>query len=529
MKVKDIVVVGGGSAGWMTAAILIKSFPEKNIKVIESPDILKIGVGESTFQGINDYLEYLEINREDFFTKTNASIKLAIQFRNFYREDGEPDFIYPFGSPDFDGTKWGLTDWFIKKYLKKETPITDFAESYFASAHMVKHNSLSDNKYGEFSSFDPILDTALHFDAIKFAEWLKDNYAVPRGVRVIYDNVKNIVVDKDGIKKLILEGGGEIHSDLFIDCTGFKSILLSGAMNEQFISYNDVLPNTHAWATQVDYKNPKIEIENITRSTALKNGWCWNIPLWSRLGSGYVYSEKYIDHDSALKEFKEYILNDMKIKRSLDDVEELNFKNIEMRVGIHKNVWVKNVVAIGLSAGFIEPLESNGLFTVHEFLFELIRGLQREEITQWDRDIFNYSVKVKFDQFVEFIRIHYALSIRKDSEYWLENSKRSYDFNESRMKDFRSSHLYQIQNIKVNNENLVNGGITWISAGMNYPLLDDISIKLSSISNKINYKEEMKRFFYNIDSKKNIWSENAKKSEKTYDYLKRKYYGGKND
>jgi hypothetical protein len=525
MIVNNIVIVGGGSAGWMTAAILIKSFPDKNISLIESPDIPRIGVGESTFQGINYYLEYLEIDRKDFFKYTDASIKLAIEFRNFYKNEREDSFIYPFGSPFLNETFWGLQDWQIKKSIYKNIPVSDYVDSYFPAAHLIKENTMSENKNKEFDNFDPILGTALHFDAIRFGNWLRDNYALKRGVKKIVGNVKDAKLSERGIEKIILEDGKEIVADLFVDCTGFKSILLSGYLQEDFVSYNDVLPNTHAWATRIEYKDKNKELNSVTRCTALKNGWCWNIPLWSRLGAGYVYSDKYIDHEKALNEFKEYLTKNIDMPRSFSEVEDLSFVNIKMRVGIHNRVWSKNVVAIGLSAGFIEPLESNGLFSVHEFLFELVRSLKREKVSQWDKDIFNYTVRQKFDQFVEFIRIHYSLSLRDDSQYWKDNMSRSYDINRSRLSDPEAQHLYSIQKIKTTDFNIpVSGGITWITSGMNYMLLDDVSVRLGEIANGMNYKKDLEPYFNNLDTKKGRWSLSAKNSPSLCDYLKNKYY-----
>ena len=150
------------------------------------------------------------------------------------------------------------------------------------------------------------------------------------------------------------------------------------------------MPNNKAWATHIDYTDKEKQLNGVTNATALKNGWVWNIPLWSRIGTGYVYSSKFIDDDSALKEFKKHLGKN-----------DLEFKNIKMRTGIHKRLWVKNVVAIGLSAGFIEPLESNGLFSVHEFLIKLLRNIRGENISQWDKDNFNFQCKHLFKEFAE--------------------------------------------------------------------------------------------------------------------------------
>lgn len=526
MNVDKIVIVGGGSAGWMTAAMMIKSFPEKSVVLVESDKVQRVGVGESTYDGINQYLEYLEIDRSDFFKNTDATIKLGIKFKDFYKEQGEPDFVYTFGRPFLNDTIWGLQDWYIKKSINKDLPVTDFAESYFPAAHLINHKSLSDNDFLQFDNFDPVLDTALHFDATKFAEWLKNNYAIPRGVVNIVGHVSKIITNDNGIEKIILDSGEEITGDLYIDCTGFQSLLLSKTMNEKFISYNDVLPNTNAWATQIPYIDAEKEIDNVTKCTALKNGWCWNIPLWSRIGAGYVYSNKYTSDEDALEEFKNYLTNNLELPRSSKDIDELTYKNISMRVGIHERVWVKNVVAIGLSAGFIEPLESNGLFSVHEFLFQLVKNMKRERITQWDRDVFNYSVRNIYETFVQFIIIHYALSIRNDSQYWIDNMNRSYDINKSRMLDRQASHVYDIYNTKVNTFEIPSsGGNTWISAGMNYMLLDDVAVRLGEIKNKMNYEIALSQSFSMLDNRKNMWSHSASVSDSIYEYLKKKFYG----
>ena len=147
--------------------------------------------------------------------------------------------------------------------------------------------------------------------------------------------------------------------------------MIEEALKEEFIPYGDMLPNNRAWATRMPYKDKEREMEPFTNSTALGHGWSWNIPSWERLGTGYVYSDKYISKEDALEEFKLYLMSDKMIcPRTRKEVDDMEYRDIPMRVGIHKHTFVKNCVAIGLSAGFIEPLESNGLFSVHEFLFK---------------------------------------------------------------------------------------------------------------------------------------------------------------
>jgi flavin-dependent dehydrogenase len=525
MKINDIVIVGGGSAGWMTASFLVKNFPEKNICVIESPNIPIIGVGESTYDSLQYFIKYLDINYQDFFSYTDASIKLGIEFRNFYNNDKDDSFLYTFGKPYLLDTTWGLGDWQIKKALYPETPTSEFVESYFPSASLIKYHTFSENAEKLLDNFDYVLDTAFHFDATKFSSWLKDRYAMPRGVKHILSEVKDIKVNEDGIESLALENGKKIKADLFVDCTGFQSLLLGKTLKEPFISYNNELPNNKAWATQLQYIDKEKELKTVTTCTALKNGWAWNIPLWSRIGSGYVYSDKYISDEDALEEFKSYLCNLYDFPRKEKDLESLFFKNISMRVGIHEKTWVKNVVAIGLSAGFIEPLESNGLFTVHEFLYQLARALLRDDVGQWEIDVYNNITKEIYDAFVEFIKMHYFLSQRRDSQYWMDISKKKINLDGFNHSNEGAHQILQLKNQKTKFFNsFTKGGITWIAAGMQYFTLDKISVRLGEIENGMNYKEDLAIQFKKLDNKRQQWDLAAKNSETLFEYLKKKYY-----
>lgn len=523
MKVKKIAIVGGGSAGWMTASILIKAFPNHEIVVIESPDVPRVGVGESTYDGIQRFIHFLGIEMKDFFKHTDASFKLAIKLSCFYNNDEAYDYIYPFGIPDMSGTRFGLDDWHVKKALYPETPITDYAESYFPASSLVKYNTMSDNRNGEFDSFVASRDSAYHFDAIKFAEWLKNNYSIPRGVKLITDNVIAINVTEAGIESLELESGDTVEADLYVDCTGFRALLIGEAMNTEFLSYHDKLPNNRAWATQMEYMDRDSELVSVTTSTAIQNGWVWNIPLWSRIGTGYVYSDEFISPEDALEEFKQYLVD--RKGRSREQVDSMSYKDIRMRVGIHEKVWNKNVVAIGLAAGFIEPLESNGLFSVHEFLFQLVRTLDRGVVSQWDRDVFNHRVKVTFDGFVEFIQTHYALSIRSDTPYWQANLERSYNFDNYNHSTQSGDHLFRVQFAKTNSHRPFDtGASTWISVGYEYFILDRIAVTLGEMANGMDYKKELQGAFANLDNRRRRWNTAAKKAVPLVEYLEKNYY-----
>jgi flavin-dependent dehydrogenase len=425
MKTNKIIIVGGGSAGWMAAATLINQFPQKDITVIESPNVPTVGVGESTLGQINTWLDLLGIKDEDFMPYTDASYKLSIRFENFYQKN-DGGFHYPFGNV-VENDKLGLKQlWFLKKHLNPETPVTDYANLIYQNMALVNNNVLFKNENKELEHFNFKYDVAYHFDATKFGLWLKNQYCKPKGVKHILEDVKTIETNEDGIVSL----NNTHKADMFIDCTGFKSLLLGTTLKEHFNDYSYLLPNNKAWATRVPYKDKENELVPYTNCTAIENGWVWNIPSWERIGTGYVYSDKYVSDEEALNEFKRHL------DSKGSDYSNSEFKNIKMRVGRHQRLFVKNVCAIGLSAGFIEPLESNGLLSVHEFLINLVKVMRRgnaDIISQWDRDNFNVECCKFFDGFTEFVSSHYALSHRDDTPYWKDISNKS--FYENRLAD----------------------------------------------------------------------------------------------
>jgi hypothetical protein len=520
-----IVIVGGGSAGWMSAAALIKAFPNKEIVCIESPSVPTVGVGESTLGAINDYCNFLEIDEKDFMLHTDASYKMSIKFTDFYEKDSG-GFHYPFGRPLVDGTFHGMSDWLVKKALYPETPIEDFVHCFFPAAALYDQNKFSVNTQMQFDNYNPDYDVAYHFDAQKFGLWLRDRYCKPRGVVHIAATVVDIVTDDNGIKYLTLDNGDKIDAHLFVDCTGFRSLLLGEALNEEFIPYNHILPNNRAVATRMPYKDKEREMEPFTNSTALGNGWSWNIPSWERIGTGYVFSDKFISPEDAKEEFKQYLMSDkMLFPRSREEVDSFEYKDIPMRVGIHRRTFVKNVVAIGLSAGFIEPLESNGLFSVHEFIFKLLKTLQRPAVTQWDRDVYNAAVFGAWKTFADFVALHYALSIRDDTPYWLANANRVYCPDLATPEGKSGFHSLYFEKM-FNGVTPDLGGISWISVGTEYFILDKIAVALKQRFVNRDFKQEYEHIFKMFEERKARWREAAKDKLSLYQYLKRHIYNG---
>lgn len=531
-KSDRIIIVGGGTAGWFSATTLKRFFPTKDITVIESPKVPIVGVGESTLAYFTYWLKVMGIDEKDLFKYTDASYKLSIKFTDFFKKD-YGGYHYPFGRPNFPEETFGnlgLNAWQIKKALYPETRPEDYCRTYYPGMSLIENNKISKNEDGKFGDYEFNLSSAYHFDATKFGIFLRDHYCKPWGVKHIAAEVKKIHTGSNGIEEVVLDDGTIITGDLYIDCTGWKSLLLEGAMGEEFISYEHLIPNNKAWATKLPYIDKSKELEPYTNSTAINNGWVWNIPLWSRIGTGYVYSDKYIDKEDALEEFKKHLKsNKMTVQDESRVNDELEFKDISMKIGIHRKNWVKNVVAIGLSSGFIEPLESTGLFTVHEFLIKLVSCLDRGNYTQFDIDTYNVSVREMFDGMCKFVALHYALTNRDDSEYWRDITKREFMSN---LIDNRSpgSDMFSdlILRKMISHRHEQDSGLHCICNGMNYNIMT-----MENVINRSYY-----HYFPSLDEVKNtidemipVWQEKQKEWKMyadecptLYEYLRDNFY-----
>ena len=515
MKNNNIVIVGGGSSGWMTATTLLSQFPNKKITLIESPNIATVGVGESTLGSINRWCELVGIKDTDFLTHVDGTIKLSIQFENFYRKDSGK-FHYPFGKPFVEGNVADLNDWHFKKMLYPETPVSDYAECIYPQMALVAQNKLDKNEDGKLPYFEFLKDAAYQFDAAKFGLWLKEHYCLPKGLNHILSEVKEIPLNEDGIEHLILDDGRKITADLFIDCTGFASVLMDKTLLEPFIFYSDMLPNNSAWSTKIPYKDKSKEIVTYTNCSAIDTGWVWSIPLWSRMGSGYVYSDEFVMDDDALIEFQEHI----------GCGDELDYKNTKMRIGIHNRLWVKNVVAIGLSAGFIEPLESTGLQLTHDSLFHLVRVLQREHSNQFDRDQFTAVCKAEFRETAEFVAMHFALSQRDDTEYWRHwtNKTVAPDLVNQTFAPYTNGYSKCVSDVHRQNHHELLGGMHCIGTGMHWWPTDKPCIIWSEGYGDIDFKASFGDAVRNLVNRKLKWREAVHECPTPYEFLKENYY-----
>jgi len=474
-KIKSICIVGGGSSGWMSAATFATQLPDIDVTIIESPDFPILGVGESTLGGIKHWSSLIGLEDKDLLTETDGSYKLSIKFTDWLGKN-TGGFHYPFGEAQRPIEQVGQNDWWFLKGNRGGLDQNSFARCHYPIAAVSENNKISDDSSGKTPGFSFVQDVAFHFDATALGQYLKKKICLPKGVKLINSTVEKINTNDDGIESLILENKEEITADLYVDCTGFKSLLLEGALGVKFNGIENIIPNNKAWATHIPYTDKSKQLEPFTNCTALNNGWTWNIPLWSRIGAGYVYSDKYISDDEALEEFKDYI----RTRYDNIPIEDLEFKPITMRNGIHEKTWEKNVVAIGLSSGFVEPLESTGLMTTYEWLLSLIYTLRKGFVNQWDRDAFNYALRNIFYGHANFVGMHYALSSRDDTPYWQDITERvridptinnSLNY-ETEMGENLELLYYATSAYKYHQFREGTAGFQCVAAGMNYSPID---------------------------------------------------------
>jgi tryptophan halogenase len=411
--IKSVIILGGGSSGWMTAAALSKIHTNLKITLIESKNTGIIGVGESTLAQFNRFLQLLELKDQDWMPKCNAVYKTAIKFSRFL--DDKSEFYDILKDPVCPIKKFSYLDFLILTKFDTEFKTTDFAKFFDETYPMIIQNKMFDNRDGVLD-WNFHMDKAYHLDAYKFGETLRDLVALPNGVLHIVDDVLSSPLDATGnIDYLQTVSHGNLSADLYVDCTGFKGQLIGQTLGTEFESFSNVLINDSAVIGNISYENKEEELNSWTNCTTLENGWLWNIPVWDRIGTGYVYSSKFVDRDTAVEQYRNGLRQTFGSRANTVEV-----KHIKFNPGIRKTPWNKNVVSIGLSCGFIEPLRSTGLLFTHNSIIRLIDMLSIKEynINQLDRDIFNKNTRKEITSFRDFVSSNYSMSRRADTDYW---------------------------------------------------------------------------------------------------------------
>lgn len=414
-RIKSVCIVGGGSAGWLAAAVIAARHraghaDDLKVTLIESEEIGIVGVGEGTWPTMRNTLRKIGVSETDFFRECNASFKQGAKFSGWATGKAD-DFYYhplvlPEGFPSLDlASYWN-------HYAQGNEAVPSFSDAVCFQEAVCERGLapklITTPEYGCIANY------AYHLDANKFASFLKKHCVEKLGVTHVIDDVDDVVLDEQGdISHLMTRKGGALSADLFVDCTGFHALLIGKALGVRFRPCGDVLFIDRALAVQVPYETFSQDIVPHTVSTAQKHGWIWDIGLQNRRGVGYVYSSAHSSREEAEAELASYVG---------PVLESLQPREIPIRSGHREIFWKGNCVAVGLSAGFLEPLEASALVLI-ELSVEMISAMMpatRDTMAITARR-FNEITQYRWDRIIDFLKLHYSLSQRTDSDFWNDN------------------------------------------------------------------------------------------------------------
>jgi 2-polyprenyl-6-methoxyphenol hydroxylase-like FAD-dependent oxidoreductase len=402
---KKIVIVGGGTAGWMAANLLACKWKNTDICLVESKDIGIIGVGEGSTPHLKLFFDAIDVMDSEWMPRCNATYKNGITFEQWSNNQGFKSYFHPFAAQTDDIFTLPL---FYKNIQAR-------MQGYNVDAHPDKYfleSYLSKNNLGPLpaESFPFGVAYGYHFDSALLGQFLAEK-AENHGVKRVYGHVADVIVRNDGMLSAVkLKGGTTLEADFFIDCSGFNSLLLQKALKVNFKSFKDNLLNDAAVVIPSEISQV-LPVE--TKSTALSNGWAWQIPLRNRFGNGYVYSSDYIDSDQAETELRQHL-------GLLDS--DIEAKHLKMKVGRVEKHWHKNCLGVGLSQGFIEPLEATALGLTFNTISQFIQCFEEGKGTNKFEDVFNKDINAKFDGIRDYVVCHYKVNQRTDSDYWRDNA-----------------------------------------------------------------------------------------------------------
>jgi tryptophan halogenase len=401
-RIKNVVIVGGGTAGWMCAAALGRFLNNGYTRVylVESEEIGIVGVGEATIPPIQTFNRMLGINENDFLRETQGAFKLGIEFVDWGKLGDR--YFHPFGTYGHDIHGINFHQFYLREHARR--PMPDISAYCMSAAAAMLGKMARPNAEAQ----SPIRDImyAYHFDASLYARFLR-GYAERAGVTRIEGKIVEAKLDPENghVASVKLENGEVVPGDLFIDCSGFRGLLIEQALETGYEDWSHWLPNDRAWA--VPCANPP-QIAPFTRVTARKGGWQWRIPLNHRTGNGMVYSSQYWSDDEA----RETLLANLD-GEALDEPRLIRFVT-----GRRKKSWNRNVIAMGLSAGFIEPLESTSIHLIQNAISWLIGLFPDKRFLDAERDRFNQIMQAKYEDIRNFIILHFNATTRDDSPYW---------------------------------------------------------------------------------------------------------------
>ncbi len=402
-KIKNIVILGGGTAGWMMAAALSKKCNGTDIQItlVESESIGTVGVGESTIPHIRDFNKFLGIDEVSFIRETKATFKMGIVFNDWGGIGNS--YVHPFGSVGCDINGVEFQHYWPRLNHRSSSGSQD---RYSLASMAIRNNKFRYPSSGQAGFLGH--NYAFHFDAALYAQFLR-NYSVQRGVHRLEGKLSktNMSIDSGNIEALVLESGVKVDGDFFIDCTGFRALLIGQNLNVPFESWQHWLPCDRAIALPC---SRGADVTPYTRATAHSAGWCWRIPLQHRTGNGCVYSSKHMTDKSALEQLLNHI-----------DGEPLaEPRSFQFVAGMRNEQWKKNCVAIGLAGGFLEPLESTSIYLIQLGIQNFLQLFPAYGCSELLADEFNCRLKREYIRVRDFIIMHYWASHRSDSAFWQE-------------------------------------------------------------------------------------------------------------
>jgi flavin-dependent dehydrogenase len=411
---RSILIVGGGAAGWLTAAYLAKAFdllrhPSLSITLVESPDIGIVGVGEGAFPTIRSTLQFLGIDEYDFIRETQASFKQGIRFEDWARKPADglhSHFLHPFEAPLYAQDESLVSHWLALDAATRPP---------FAEAVTIQHRVSEQQrgpKIANEGSFAAPLNYAYHFDASRLAALLA-RHGKALGVRHIEDRLRNAVVAADGaIDHLVFERSGMLDADLYIDCTGLRAELIGGALAEPFVSAKRYLFTDRALACRVPNDGADAPLPSYTIAAAHEAGWIWDIGLRHQRGVGCVYSSAHMSEEQARSTLAAY--------PGVGDIAD-GARLIRFQPGYRARQWVGNCVAVGMAGGFVEPLESTGIVVIEAAAAMIAELFAFNGPIDAPAARFNALMRARYDNLVTFLKLHYCLSAREEP-FWHDNT-----------------------------------------------------------------------------------------------------------
>jgi tryptophan halogenase len=449
--IQNIVIVGGGTAGWMTAIALSTTFNGRaNIRVVESEEIGIVGVGEATIPMIQRFNRVVGIDENEFMRETMGSFKLGVEFVNWGKLGDR--YMHGFGRLGQDLATVSFDQYWQKmRRLGKAAPLEQYsitrmaakANKFMPARHDVPNSPLADINY------------AYHFDASLYAKYLR-KLSEQRGVKRIEGKIVRATQrEPDGhIDAVELENGTRVEGELFIDCSGFRGLLIEQTLHTGYEDWTHWLPADRALAVPCESVAP---LTPYTRATAHKSGWQWRIPLQHRTGNGHVYCSRFISDDEAAST----------LLANLDGKPLADPRLIKFNTGMRKLAWNRNVVAVGLASGFLEPIESTSIHLIQSTIQRLIDFFPDRGWSEIDRDEFNRQTRFDYERIRDFIILHYHLNQRTDSPYWLECANMAIPDTLRRKMDLYRSHG---RVVRVDNELFSEVGWIQVFEGQNMPI-----------------------------------------------------------